>query len=475
MRFVALSLVSTLAFAVAVSAQEKKEAVPLQPISVVKVEHKGPVDFDKEIQPILARRCLVCHAGTVTEGDLDLSKHAKILEGGGRGPSIVPGKSADSLLVQLAGRTKKPFMPPKKETPFTPEELALVKLWIDQGAKPGSGKMEKERITLTPPPAAVHPIRSLAISPNQSFIAAGRGNQIFLYDAAGRFQRNLVDPALADANKKPIKAAHASLVESLAVSPDGKTLASGSFQEVILWDPATGAVKSRLGGFAERVVCLAFSPDGKLLAVGGGIPTEPGEIKVFDLASLKPVLDLKNGHSDTVFALAFSPDGKRLATASADKFVKVFEIPSGKLIRSFEGHTHHVMDVGWQADGKALVSGGADNVIKVWDLDKGEQIRTFGNYTKQITRLVFKGKTPEILVCSGDQTVRTWNITNGASSRNFPGATDYLYAVATSADGKLVATGGEEGIVRIYDGATGKLVKAVSGETASEMPVKPKK
>jgi WD40 repeat protein len=450
--------------------QEKSTDQPPAPIKVVTLSRIEPVDFDRDVQPILARRCLVCHSGSVTEGMLDLSKHASILEGGRRGTALVPGKSAASLLVQLAGKTQKPFMPPKKEKPLEPEELAILKLWIDQGAKPGSGMKLEKRIVLTPPPESFHPIRAVVVSPDQKFVAAARGCQIDLFDPAGNPLRSLVAPGLVGPDKKPLQAAHASLVEALAMSPDGKTLASSSYQEVILWDPATGALRRRLEGFAERVVCLAFSADGKFLATGGGAPTETGEIKIFDLASGKLKLEIKNGHSDTVFGICFSPDGKMIATGAADKFVKVFDTGSGKLLRSFEGHTQHVMDVGWKPDGKALVSIGADDLIKVWDFEKGEQIRSFGNQKKQLTKLVFKNKSPEILVASGDHTVRVWNTDNGSPGMNFNGATDYVCAVGISADGKLVSTGGDDGILRLYNGATGKLVKAISPSDAPAAP-----
>lgn len=451
-----------------VGAQEKPADAPPAPIKVVTLNRSEPIDYDRDVQPIFARRCLVCHSGSVTEGMLDLSKHASILEGGKSGPALVPGKSAASLLIKLAGKTQRPFMPPKKEMPLVPEELAILKLWIDQGAKPGSGVKATATIALTPPPGAFHPIRAIVISPDQKLIAAARGCQVELFDAEGKPVRSLVAPGLVGADKKPLHAAHISLVEALAMSPDGKTLASSSFQEVILWDPATGAIRRRLDGFAERVVCLAFSADGKLLATGGGPPTESGEIKIFDVASGKLQIEIKGGHSDTVFGIAFSPDGKKLATASADKFVKVFEVATGKLVRSFEGHTQHVLDVGWKPDGKMIVSVGADDLIKTWDLEKGEQIKSFGNQKKQLTKLAFKGKTSEILVTSGDHNARTWNIDSGSAGMSFSGATDYLSAVGVSADGKLVSTGGEEGVLRIYNGATGKLVKAIPPVGASE-------
>src|SRR5262249_30507544 len=154
---------------------------------------------------------------------------------------------------------------------------------------------------VTGPPANVHPILGVAISPDKSTIAASRGNHIHLYNAAtGAPIRSLVDPQLTapSGTGGAIKAAHLSLVESLAYSPDGKLLAAGAFQEVLLWDAQTGAIRRRLTGFADRVVAVAFSHDGKRLATGGGAPTADGEIKIFDVADGKLVVDIKNGHSD---------------------------------------------------------------------------------------------------------------------------------------------------------------------------------
>src|SRR5262249_46363783 len=158
-----------------------------------------------------------------------------------------------------------------------PEELALVKLWIDQGAKAPSGPSLRPQIVVGLPPANVTPVRALAVSPDKSAIAAGRGNQIHVYDAgSGTHVRPPTNPHLKAADGKPVKAAHLSLVESMAFSPDGKYLASGSFQEVVLWDAQTGQLRHRLTGFAHNVVALAFSADGKLLATGGGTPSEDG-------------------------------------------------------------------------------------------------------------------------------------------------------------------------------------------------------
>src|SRR5947207_842320 len=184
---------------------------------------------------------------------------------------------------------------------------------------------------------------------------------------------------------------HGPAVEAVALAPDGTTLASGGFREVYLWDTATGALARRVTGFADRVVALAFSPDGKLLATGGGPATEDGEVKLIDVTTGKVVAEIANAHSDTVYGVAFSPDGRTLATAAADKFVKTFEVPSGKFVRSFEGHGGHALDVAWSADGRQLASAGADGAIKLWDFASGESVRTFGGPGRPVVRLAFDG------------------------------------------------------------------------------------
>jgi WD40 repeat protein len=459
-------------------AQEKKDS-KAEPIPEIKLDRKDSVLYEKDVEPILANKCFVCHTGKEvgSSGKLDMANYEKLIKGGKHGPPIVAGKAAESYLYKLCSRQMKPSMPPKDEVPLNPNELALVKLWIDQGAKPPTGMgLTRPKVVLSLPPAIVKPVRAVAITPDGKIVASGRGNQIHLYKPTGEFIKTLVDPNLKLPDGKAATAAHISLVESLAFSTDGKLLASGSFQEVKIWDAESGALKQTLAGFADRVVAMHFSPDGKYLATGGGAATEDGEVKVFDVKDWKPVGDFKSPHSDTVLGVCFSPDSKMLATCGADKFVKVWEVPSAKFLKSFEGHTHHVLDVGWKPDGKLLASCGADNAIKVWDFEKGEQVRTMQNaHSKQITRLWFIGKTPTFLTASGDASAKLWNVDNGGNQRTFSGATDFLFAVAASQDGKVVATGGEEGILRIYNGDTAALVKAAYPPGEEPKKEEPKK
>ncbi len=461
-------------------ADDKKESKVI-PIVPAKIERKDPVDYTKEIQPLFANKCTVCHSGSELKGKFDMGTFAALMKGGRRGVAIVPGKPMESLLYLYSSHNKTPIMPPRsEENPLTPPEVGLLKLWIEQGAKGPTMPEVKtlSKVVLTLPPALVKPVRAVAISPekeDKATVAASRGNQIHLFDGkTGAFKSSLIDPTLKTSAGVEAKSAHISLVDSLAWSPDGKTLASGSFREVTLWDVEKATVRKRITIFADRVVALAYSPDGKLLATGGGAPTEDGEIKVFDAAG-NLAFEIPNAHSDTVFGVCFSPDGKLLATGAADKFVKVFEVPGGKFVKSFEGHTHHVLDVGWAADGKKLVSAGADNVIKVWDYEKGEKARDIQGHKLQVTRLAFIPKTQTFLTASGDASVRLYNADNGGQNRTFGDNKDFMYAVATNIDGAIVAAGGEEGIVRLYNGKNGQMIKAMLPPGAEPKAEEPKK
>ncbi len=496
MRFVCTFVVLCL-LPLSASAQVKEPG----PIKEIDLKLKEPVGYEK-VDTILFKRCTVCHSGTQKEAKFDVSSYENLMKGGRSGELVKPGKSKDSILYDRVVRTHKKPMPPKGDEPCTPEEVALIKLWIDGGAKAPTSIKPLPPIIVNAPPASVKPVRAVAVSPDKTTVAAGRGNQIHIYDAGmGTHIRTLLSPGLKGSDGKEIKAAHVSLVESMAWSPDGKYLVSGSFKEITIWDALTGEQRHKITGFAHIVVAMNFSPDGKFLGVAGGAPTVDGEVKIFEVGTWTLKLDLKNCHSDTVYGLAFSPEiqlpepGQKaidpadknppklktvpaylIATCSADKFVKVWNLADGKFVKSFEGHTHHVLDVGWTSDGKRLASAGGDNTVKIWDFDKGEQAQSVNAHAKQVTRLVMVPKKAEFLTSGGDNLVKRFSSANGGNTGNFAGATDFIYAVACSPDGTVVAAGGQEGVVRVYNGANPALVRSLLPPDAQPpMPKEEKK
>src|SRR5215207_7653919 len=227
---VTVFLISTLA-AIAAETEPPKDR---QPIAIAEVKRADPVDFEREILPILKNNCLACHNQTKAKADLILETPQTILKGGESGPGVVPGKSAESLLLKLAAHQDKPTMPPRENkvaaSNLTPEQLGLVKTWIDQGAKGevrASGPVDWQ-----PLPHGLNPIYAVALSQDGQLAACARANQIFVYHVPSRqLVTRLIDPKVTN----DTMAAHRDLIQSLAFNPDGTLLASGSYREVKLW------------------------------------------------------------------------------------------------------------------------------------------------------------------------------------------------------------------------------------------------
>ena len=182
----------------------------------------------------------------------------------------------------------------------------------------------------------------------------------------------------------------------------------------------------------DRVTALAFNPNGSLLATGSGSPSRSGQLKIWRVADGSLVSEIEDAHSDTIVGLEFSPDGEHLATASTDRFAKVFRVQDGSLVSAFEGHTGHVLDVSWRADGLMLATSGADNVIKLWDFEEKRQVKTINGYNNEITSVAFTDNGETLVTSSGDKTVRL-------GKERLDGK-EFVYASALSQDGEwLVA------------------------------------
>jgi WD40 repeat protein len=219
-----------------------------------------------------------------------------------------------------------------------------------------------------------------------------------------------------------------------------------------------GSDKSPL---VDRILALDFSADGKLLATGGGVPSRGGELKIWNVADGSLVREIKDAHSDTIFSVRFSPDQTHIASGGADKLMKVFEVSSGKFVRSFEGHTHHVLNVSWMRHGRTLASAGADSAIKIWDFASGEQKKTITGVTREITAFQFLDGPAEALTASGDNQLRLLR-EDGGNVRTFSGATDYTQTAAITPDGNFLVAGGSDSQFRIWNGAKGDLLKTFS-------------
>ena len=262
-------------------------------------------------------------------------------------------------------------------------------------------------------------------------------------------------------------------VLSVAFSPDGKRLASGSRDKTVkIWDTATGQEILTLKRHAGTVYTVAFSPDGKRLASGSEgnqRDREPGEVKVWDTITGQEILTLK-GHAVRVNSLAFSPDGKLLASSGWGNWagdepgeVKVWDAATGQEVLNLKGHTRPVSSVAFSPDGKQLASGSSD-AVKIWDLVTGQEALTLKGLS--VTRICFSPDSTRLAGASaaGADTLKVWDATSGQELLTLRGGNT---SVAFSPDGQRLATGSYDGKVKVWDAATGQQVLNLKGHSGS--------
>ena len=294
-------------------------------------------------------------------------------------------------------------------------------------------------------------IRAMAFTPdNLTLFTAGEDAAIHSWDADTGAPFETFSTGTAE-------------IRHLAALDNASVISAGS-SSTAAWSFASRWVLERVIGtgdavspLADRVNALRFTADGRELFTGGGEPTRGGEIKAWRVKDGALVRDFANVHSDSVFALDLSADGKYLASGAADRFAKVVELSTGKVVKTLEGHSHHVLGVAWKRDGRTLLTAGADNVAKVWDATTGERRKNIELFGKEVTAAAFIGVSDEAVLSSGDGQVLLVK-GNGEKVRSFSGATDYVYAVAASADGSVIIGGGADGILRAWNGRDGKLL-----------------
>jgi WD40 repeat protein len=253
---------------------------------------------------------------------------------------------------------------------------------------------------------------------------------------------------------------HNESVESVAFSPDGRILASGSWDRTIkLWDVTTGTVLRTLQGHTGGVLSVAFFPDGKILASGAG----DGTIKLWDVAT-GTLLRTLSGHTGSVISVAFSPDGKVLASGSADNTIKLWDVATGREIRTLSAHTLDVASVAFSPDGKILASGSVDTTIKLWDVATGALLRTLRGHTGIVHSVAFS-PDGKVLASGSWEEIKLWHMATGSVLRTLQGHTGWVESVAFSPDGKILASGSEDKTIKLWDVATGTLLRTLQGHT----------
>ena len=178
---------------------------------------------------------------------------------------------------------------------------------------------------------------------------------------------------------------HSSSVSSVAFSPDGRLILSGSWDNTLkLWGVETGMEIRTFVGHSSFVSSVAFSPDGRMALSGSKDKT----LKLWNIAAGDEIKTLK-GHTSSVYSVAFSSDGRLALSGSGDKTLKLWNIATGEDVKTYEGHTSSVTAVAFSPDGHMVLSGSDDKTIKLWDIVTGEEIVTFSGHTSCVTAVTF--------------------------------------------------------------------------------------
>jgi WD40 repeat protein len=437
----------------------------------------------QDIRPIFRKHCTVCHSTKNlneldVSGGLALDNYAVTMKGA-RQPAVRPGQSSDSLMIKLLVSADPKRRMPLDAPPLPKETIDVIRRWIDMGAKEGQQ-----------PAQAPEPLATTRSKTTRKL-------DLFFPTAA-------VPPAGLLGKMPPaklelgLKIGPLAPITATAFSPDGKLLAVGSYGQVAIWDLAAGKPAKVLHNVLGAVNDLRFSPDGKILAAAGGQPSARGDLRLYQVGDWK-LLGVLRGHDDVVFSVSFSPDGKKLVSASfdhalglwdvdkaelikkyaphsdfvyavafapsgqhlfsasKDRTVQMTDLATGKSVFTFSGLDQDIMAVAVSPDGKNVVSSGFETSIYWWNPQTGERIKAQGGHGVAVHDLAFSKDGKRLISAGADRTVRLWDGQTGAAVRTIP-VGSIVYATALSPDKKVVAAGCYDGVVRLYDEASSKLL-----------------
>lgn len=416
----------------------------------------GEVSFSKEIAPLLSKKCLTCHNAEKKKGAYELESYEALLKPGkSKLVPVEPGDPGKSELFHRITTSDPDDRMPQKDDPLSPEAIALIKGWIEQGAKYDEKDKKAPLASIVPvvypapPDAYSHPISvlSLAFGNKGSELLVGGYHEIMVWPAQdSRLLRRMTNIA---------RRVHAMAWNRDQTELWAATGTPGLVGEVAIFDATGSAPKAHLCRINDELLALAFSPDGSLVAVGGA----DNGIHLFDAKTHQEKLAI-NQHADWVTALSFSPDGKRLASASRDRTARVYSTENGNLETTYTGHSAAVHAVAFLTDGKEVCSAGRDKAVHIWKAEDGKEMRKLSDFSGEIY-LLLQHEDALFAACA-DGAVREFSIGERKLTRTLTGHGDAVFAMAGNWASKTLASAGYDGMVKLWNLESGKEIRTFS-------------
>jgi hypothetical protein len=402
--------------------------------------------FERDVKPILRKRCATCHNAERPRGELDLTSYSGIVAGGVIGKVAVAGKPEESPVYTFPAHLEEPNMPPN--APQIPQrELDVLRRWIEGGLLESAGDSASaaseaapgataESLVTPVVPARPSAISALAVSPVSQIAAVSGDRQIIVLDVSARIILGALRFPEGD-------------VFALRFSKDGQTLLAGGgigaeSGKVVLFDTKTWARASTVGDEMDAVLSADLSSDRALVVLGG-----PSRIVKVVANPKGQIVHTFRKPTDWVTATSFSPDG--LLIAAGDRFGGLFlwETHSGKEFLKLKGHPKAVSAIAWNDAGKKLVTGSEDGGIQVVDLNSGRVTDRWEAHPGGV--LWVEAHPSGRLASSGrDGQIEIWE-PDGKLAGNLGPASDQITRFGWTADGGSLVSGDLSGEVRIWN------------------------
>lgn len=388
-----------------------------------------PVDYERDVAPLLQHHCAGCHAGGEAEGGYSLDTAQQLLGGGDSGVAITPGSPASSRLWLMVSGQLAPQMPPEDQPPLSPAQLAVLETWIEQGAQ--------------------------------------------LPDGDGAMRRELRTPQIEPA------ADRVAPVTAMALAPDGQTRAQAGFRRIEILDQQGRVIRTITGDFG-KVNALQFSRDGSRLLMASGTTGLHGLAALVDVASGELIKEFV-GHRDILYAAVFAPDESLIATAGYDREIILWDVQAGEPVRRLSGHNGAIFDLAFSPDGSLLASACGDQTVKIWHVPSGQRLDTLGQSEGEVFAVEITRDAKHVIAASADNRLRVWSLVSTTRPEINPLVASRfidespLTHFAVTPDGEALVVLSASGDVKVLDTADWSLTGALEplSETASDLVIDP--
>ncbi len=311
-------------------------------------------------------------------------------------------------------------------------------------------------------------VASVAISPDGKQVVTGTYDEIQISPSGSSGSSHVVKHKLGR-------------VRCLAFSPGGARLFAGGFRKIVVLDAKSWSVEQELNEHRAYFTAISISPDGKSLASA----SEDATLRLWNLQNGQSKV-LRQEKEDPITGVAFSPDGKQLAVASGDDtrptrpgHVRLLDATSGDVVHEFEKHDRATTGVAFSPDGKLVASTGLDERVKLHSVESGKLLQDYDGHSRPTNRAVFLPSGTHIVSVSGGRAVgkneiHVWEVKTGETVNSVDAHKGPVFDVAVSRDGKLIASASRDGTSKVWQssaltgdsGGTNAVVAGVSNLAA---------